>query len=330
MLSNEELDRLCLSLLDDGRVLSVQENNLLAQILRRSAEPCFSPGPLRSTITRLAGEVIAQRISDVFGARLAEHAAGQVGALVLAPADPPFCPPGGPPKPPGPTPPFPGPPAPCRAEPRAQRPAALEHSTQLESRCVVLHEFLAPAELDDLMAYVLRRNHDFRISEVVAPGADYGTANFDHRRSRVLMDLGEFSSIIATRIRSCLPQLVHRLGHAAFSIANIEAQITASNHGDFFRWHNDNLNGPAASRKITFVYFFHREPKAFGGGELRLYDSHWEHGSYAPDSDYYTVVPRQNEVVFFDSSLAHEITLVQCAQGRFEDSRFTINGWVHA
>ncbi len=41
-----------------------------------------------------------------------------------------------------------------------------------------------------------------------------------------------------------------------------------------------------------------------------------------------SIVPEQNQMVLFDSSLGHEITAVE-APGGFQDSRFTVNGWLH-
>ena len=73
-----------------------------------------------------------------------------------------------------------------------------------------------------------------------------------------------------TGLQSTLPRLLPKLGIEPFPVVGVEAQITASKDGDFFRWHNDNGQDEVSGRKITFVYFFHREPKLFGGGELRI------------------------------------------------------------
>ena len=100
-------------------------------------------------------------------------------------------------------------------------------------------------------------------------------------------------------------------------------------HGDFFRLHCDNEQDEIASRELTFVYFFHREPKGFCGGDLRIYDSRWENGEYVSAGNYQTIVPEQNQMVLFLSSLVHEITPVECPSGALGDSRFTINGWLH-
>jgi len=245
---------------------------------------------------------------------------------------PPQNPPGTPGQlPPGPQPPSPGPPSRGISQWQMERAdvAVMEAPEFLPAQCVVLDEFLAPAELNELTHYALTREAEFRVSEVVAPGVPAGTVDFEHRRSRVLSDLGKHQAVIVDRLKACLPRVLRRLDHASFPISQVEVQVTASNHGDFFRWHSDNANERVATREITFVYFFHREPRQFTGGELRIYDSRWMNNMYAPTANYRTIVPEQNQMVVFVSALAHEITPVECASRAFADSRFTVNGWLH-
>jgi hypothetical protein len=206
--------------------------------------------------------------------------------------------------------------------------AVMEAPETLPARCVVLDEFLAPAEVEALMAYAFANESEFQVSEVISPDIG-GGVDFDYRRSRVLQDLGTYREVMVDRVQAALPRILEQLDHEAFPVARVEAQITASNDGDFFRWHNDNGEGEIATREITFVYFFHREPKQFRGGELRLYDSRWDRGMYRPESTYRTIVPQQNQMICFLSSLAHEITPVECPSTAFGDSRFTLNGWLH-
>jgi Rps23 Pro-64 3,4-dihydroxylase Tpa1-like proline 4-hydroxylase len=130
------------------------------------------------------------------------------------------------------------------------------------------------------------------------------------------------------RIKAALPQILGTLSMEEFSIAGVEAQITASNDGDFFHFHSDNGSDRVASRHLTFVYFFHREPRQFEGGELRIHDARLEHGAYVSEGSYQTIIPRQNQIVFFPCELMHEITPVKCGSQRFADSRFTLNGWL--
>jgi SM-20-related protein len=194
---------------------------------------------------------------------------------------------------------------------------------------LVLDEFLAPQELARLAQFVEAQESEFVMSEVIAPGAAAGAVDFDHRRSRVLYELGEYEALIPGRILSYLPRILPAVGLHPFPIARVEAQITASNHGDFFRPHEDNGEPPLQTRELTFVYFFHREPKAFRGGELRIYDPRETGNGGSAGCAYRAIVPQQNQIVFFPSHLLHEITPVECASRAFLDSRFTLNGWFH-
>jgi len=206
--------------------------------------------------------------------------------------------------------------------------AVAERPPVLPAQCVVLDEFLAPQEVEELMRFTLSHEAEFGSSEVVSPKEVSGVVNYEHRRSRVLMELDCHQDIMLERIKAVLPQVLHKLGMEEFSIAGVEAQITASNDGDFFHFHSDNSSQPVASRHLTFVYFFHREPRQFEGGELRIHDARLEGGGYVTQGSYQTIVPQQNQIVFFPCELLHEITPVKCPSQLFADSRFTLNGWL--
>jgi SM-20-related protein len=207
--------------------------------------------------------------------------------------------------------------------------AVLEASEYVSAECVVLEEFLTPTELNALRQHVLEQEMSFAISEVLSPGVSGGAVDYERRRSRVLMDMGGRERVIVDRLLTCLPRVLQKWGRDPFPISRVEAQVTASNHGDFFQCHSDNGAEEVAAREITFVYFFHREPKQFAGGELRIYDSRRENDNYVPTANYRTIVPEQNQLVVFASGLSHEITPVDCPSGQFADSRFTVNGWIH-
>ena len=61
---------------------------------------------------------------------------------------------------------------------------------------MALDEFLAPQELAELMRFTLEHEADFQASEVVSPSSERGVVNYDHRRSRVLMDLGPHQDLL--------------------------------------------------------------------------------------------------------------------------------------
>lgn len=348
MTSREMINSFYDSLMCDERILSARERDLLTNLLQRThAHANGENAALTRAIAQAVGEIVAQRSYEVLGDDISRRlldaqppfyakasnsssnvqrsfADAEVGAILRGSQV--WNPPGGGPSPPSPVPP---PPSARTRQAQSSSVAVLDLPEILRGDCVILDEFLSPAEMEAVLRYTLEQESAFRVSEVIQPGNTGGIIAYDQRRSRVLMDLGEHHKAIADRIHSCLPQVLGQLGHEVFKVSEVEAQITASNDGDYFRCHSDNAHADNSSREITFVYFFHREPKNFQGGELRVYDSRREGHWYLAAEKYRSVAPQQNQMVFFASSLAHEITPVQCPSRAFADSRFTVNGWLH-
>jgi hypothetical protein len=191
---------------------------------------------------------------------------------------------------------------------------------------VILDEFLVADELDGLLRYALASRQSFIHSEVTR--ADGGSGeDLGHRRSRVLFDTGPFQPVFQRRIMGALPGVLRSLGLAPFPVNSLEIQLTASNDQEFFQPHIDSDKGELSARELTFVYFFHREPRRFGGGELRIFETRVSDDPPTPSERFELVYPLQNNIVFFPSYFLHEILPVICPSRDFADSRFTVNGW---
>jgi Rps23 Pro-64 3,4-dihydroxylase Tpa1-like proline 4-hydroxylase len=347
MTPKQILDSFSETLMQDERILSAQERALLRNLIHHARSASLETEvheAVNATIASAVGETVAQRAFSVLGASIVERILGNAAAnstgfpgnaahpveLSTPPQPQPPRPPAPAPGPPGrprpedapmPPSPAPGPPGISAIKhPMPSRTAVLERPDVARASCVVLDEFLAPQELQELTQFTLAHESDFRTSEVVGRDAMQGGIDEEHRRSRVLTDLGKYQDLILSRIQLALPLALSRLNMDEFPITNAETQITASNDGDFFKCHADNGHHNTASRQLTFVYFFHREPRQFNGGELRLHDSL---------GGFQSIVPEQNQIVFFPCSTTHEITPVDCPSGLFADSRFTLNGWLH-
>jgi Rps23 Pro-64 3,4-dihydroxylase Tpa1-like proline 4-hydroxylase len=364
MTAKQILDTFSETLMQDERILSPRERELLTSLLQNSRSVASTNPEIQSAVTaaiaRSVGETVAQRAFALLGGNIVEQILARSGiptgaedmpaTKVQIRAQTPGAP--QPPNPhPGPGPgPGPGAPQPPNPKPAPQPPnlsiptrqglqesrlasrsrvGVLDAPAVVRAQCVVLDEFLAPLELDELVTFALEHEEEFQNSAVISPSGEPGVIDYDHRRSRVLMDLGKHQEIILDRIRGVLPSVLDRLGIEEFPITHVEAQVTASNDGDFFGAHSDDSQEMIASRRITFVYFFHREPRQFEGGELRLYDSSGEGEQHLGNGSYQSVVPQQNQIVFFPCSVLHEITPVECPSRAFADSRFTLNGWLH-
>ncbi|MEU7728837.1 2OG-Fe(II) oxygenase [Streptomyces sp. NPDC040724] len=112
--------------------------------------------------------------------------------------------------------------------------------------------------------------------------------------------------------------------------------LIAHNDGDFYGPHQDAPSGSAASgaaagRRLSFVYYMHRTPARFTGGQLRIYDAaaplHAGHRESRPGT-FRDVDAEHDSIVFFRPSALHEVRPVICPTHAYEDSRFAINGWM--
>lgn len=143
----------------------------------------------------------------------------------------------------------------------------------------------------------------------------------DWRRSTVIYDdqLGGVYGTLQQAVLQRMPTAMSLLGIDAFEIDSIELQLTSHNDGEYYHWHTDNGTAATAARTLTFVYYIHGQPKGFSGGELVL---------YGDDGSAETVEPESDSLLLFSSSRKHEVLPVGCPSQRFEDGRFTLNGWV--
>jgi Rps23 Pro-64 3,4-dihydroxylase Tpa1-like proline 4-hydroxylase len=366
MTPKQILDGFSETLMRDERILSPQERTLLATLLHHAKTASPSDPEIQSAVSAViaaaVGETVAHRAFTVLGSSIVERMVAAVGResvedttiYAMPVPQPPGTtvpqPPGKVPQPPGttvPQPPgtaVPQPPGTAVPQPpgrgqqaqvanmssdvRSQaRAAVLDRQEILPAQCVVLDEFLAPQELQELIGFTLAHEADFHASEVISPAG--GVIDYQHRRSHVLDQAGLYQELILNRIKTVLPSVLRKLSMEEYPITRTEVQVTASNHGDSFAVHTDDGHEEVASRYLTFVYFFHREPKQFAGGELRIHDSRLQGEGYVSEGSYQTIVPEQNQIVFFPCAMVHEITPVQCSSGAFADSRFTLNGWIH-
>jgi Rps23 Pro-64 3,4-dihydroxylase Tpa1-like proline 4-hydroxylase len=188
-------------------------------------------------------------------------------------------------------------------------------------RVLHLGGFLSPRELEALWAYTFTEESSF-----VSSGTSDRAANY--RQSLVLNPSPAFAQTFTAKLRPILPQVISALRMKQFAVGTIECQITASNDGSFFNVHTDAGHNETVRRQLTFVYYYHREPKPFTGGELRVYDDQLRNGKLARHDTFQTIEPRHNSIVFFQAPIMHEVVRVNVPSREFRDSRFTVNGWI--
>jgi hypothetical protein len=190
---------------------------------------------------------------------------------------------------------------------------------------VALGNFLGDARVQ-LLDAVLERVDEFKAATVHPENADAPVVDEQIRRAKVLEDVSFIEKSFIERLKGALAPALSRLGMDGFPVGQIELQITASGDGDYYRMHRDA--DASSSRELSFVYFFHREPRGFSGGELRLFDDRRVRGKAHADASQ-LLSPRQDALVIFPSRSPHELLPVRVPSKEFADSRFTLNGWIH-
>jgi Rps23 Pro-64 3,4-dihydroxylase Tpa1-like proline 4-hydroxylase len=186
----------------------------------------------------------------------------------------------------------------------------------------VIDDFLPDTEWRALLAGTLAREASF------VPSATHD-ARADYRQSWVLNPPAELVAPVVSRVRTLVPRALAELRLPQPSAATIEAQLTASVDGSFFKVHTD-AGTMAQKRLLTYVYYFQRAPGVFSGGDLRVYDDVVRNGKLARGETFRVVEPRHNRIVFFWAKTMHEVTDVHVPSRAFADSRFTVNGWINA
>lgn len=204
---------------------------------------------------------------------------------------------------------------------RGNAPPRLPQSEFAPAPFVQFDGFFEPSLNKHLLDYAISRQGIFRPTELQS--AD----QYEKQRSTlVTYDVGAPGETMRAAVRERLPLLCERLGMPVFDIDFIQLKIAAYADGDFFKAHQDNgLSQPG--RRISFVYYFHQEPKPYRGGDLLLYDSRFSPRAYVR-SLFTRIVPQNDSIVFFPSEYFHEVLPVQIATQDFSSSRFTMAGHI--
>lgn len=154
-----------------------------------------------------------------------------------------------------------------------------------------------------------------------------GTVNPEVRRALTLRDLGPLAGALDARLREQTPRWIAALRPTPFAISEVELELAAHNDGAHFTLHTDTYASSEIARgdrMLSAVYYFHRQPKGFEGGALRLHRL-----GAAPGDAGLDVAPDDNSLVVFPSWGPHEVMPVSCASGAFADSRFAVNCWIY-
>jgi Rps23 Pro-64 3,4-dihydroxylase Tpa1-like proline 4-hydroxylase len=189
---------------------------------------------------------------------------------------------------------------------------------------VIRNHFLGEAMVKHLLEYVDLHKEQFTANTVGMKERLNQSINV----SSSLKKIGNFRDEIVSVISGALPDVFRELGTQPFEPSSFEMLISSYGHGDFYKRHVDSYVGAVSGRSdrvITLVYYFHRLPKVFLGGVLRLHSL----AASGRDGSFVDIEPVSDTGVFFPSWFPHEVLPVTCPSSRFIDSRFAITCMIH-
>lgn len=149
-------------------------------------------------------------------------------------------------------------------------------------------------------------------------------------------NIGPLEPMLRERLLTTLPDLMVTTGTSGPPPTSLELELAAHADGAYFRPHIDMPFGtgreplganPGEDRILSAVYYFYSEPKAFSGGQLRLYAFGPIPESGDQQRPHTDVEPVRNSLVAFPSWVPHEVRPISCPSCEFPHYRFALNCW---
>jgi Rps23 Pro-64 3,4-dihydroxylase Tpa1-like proline 4-hydroxylase len=199
-------------------------------------------------------------------------------------------------------------------------------------------DFLPPEQHEALLDWVLRNEKRFRPATINKGRTDSGNeVDPEQRVALTSRDIGPLEPLLRESLLAALARLISRTGTVGPQPRSLELELAAQRDGAHFRAHLDipvgqnraPLAGDAGDDRIlSAVYYFHRQPKGFSGGELRLFRfGAAAEGSGEDPANHVDIAPDDNSLVAFSSWVCHEVRRVNCPSKEFRDYRFALNCW---
>ena len=192
--------------------------------------------------------------------------------------------------------------APKKANAKTNSPVKTGKSFLVPIHCIQVDNFLTPDEHDALLQTALENEQNFADATVYRKD-NTQKANNDVRQSVVLDEKSfpDIAQIFKNKLLEYVPSALEQLKLPLFtpSPSDITLQLTAHNDGCYYKMHSDAASERTVLRRLTYVYYFYQEPKAFSGGELRLFDTEFKNGKPLKREQFADVEPRNNRIIFF-------------------------------
>lgn len=174
---------------------------------------------------------------------------------------------------------------------------------------------------NDIYNSAIQRKESFSPSAVLSSDYKFGY-DLNHRCSSSLRDRKTVYSLAVPVLKIIAREhnfILEALGIPAFSNFTTRCDCVAFKDGDFFHTHQDSAPFELFRRRYTWVYYFHKEPRSFLGGDLLFFDGSKTVGQ---------VQPKAGTLVVFSVKTPHAVSMVNVPSKEFCDSRFALTGFV--
>jgi predicted 2-oxoglutarate/Fe(II)-dependent dioxygenase YbiX len=131
--------------------------------------------------------------------------------------------------------------------------------------------------------------------------------------------LKPYTTQILLAVKEHWPKILKTLGINNFIVYQHNMSCVAYEDGGFFKRHKDFSPFSFYPRRLTWIYYFFKEPKGFEGGDLVFYDR---------EEEKVCITPSSGLLVAFGPQAEHEATTVTVSDSDFKSSRFSFTCFV--
>ena len=196
---------------------------------------------------------------------------------------------------------------------------------------IIIRDIFTKKENAEIFTEAIKNKNNFKLAVT--------TGNKENFRSNISLDYDILYN--KDRIKSKLLTLIDRtfknekftevLSSFVFPINSLDVtnyhETEVSRYGDQgqqYKYHTD-YNG---NRLITLVYYFHKEPKKYKGGEIQFTRSPIYSGKILDKNETpISITPENNMMVIFGSKVAHTVLPTKSPK-TFDNGRFSVNIWI--
>jgi Rps23 Pro-64 3,4-dihydroxylase Tpa1-like proline 4-hydroxylase len=198
-------------------------------------------------------------------------------------------------------------------------------------------DFLPEGDHRQLLDWVLDNQASFHPASIHSSVTGRNEVDPQGRIALTARRLDGIKEMLQQRFLAALPRIAAGAGYRGPPPSLLELEIAAHGDGAHYTPHVDIPIGPHrqpisgspdGDRVLSAVYYFHRLPRAFAGGELRLFRFGAASAGVGDDpANHVDFEPLDNSLVVFPSWVTHEVRRIGCPGADFAHYRFALNCW---